>query len=232
MASGRRGQVFIVSGPSGAGKSTLVERLVKALPGLMFSVSYTTRVPRAGEQDGREYWFVSREVFAAMIARDEFLEYAEVFGALYGTHRSALAESDQQGKDLLLDIDIQGARQVQAKVPEAVTIFLLPPSAQELEERLEARGLDAPQIIRQRLERAREEIESYTAYDYVVVNRNLPEACAQVEAIVAAERHGRAPRSLAATPVPEAKARAAAARKEANRGQVSAILETFGAQAQ
>ncbi|MFQ5662933.1 MAG: guanylate kinase [Terriglobia bacterium] len=222
--------VFIVSGPSGVGKTTLVEHLLKTPTDLMFSVSYTTRAARPDEKHGRDYWFVSREIFEDMIRRGEFLEYADVFGSLYGTHRRVLGEAAQQGKDLVLDIDVQGARQVKAKVAEAVAIFLLPPSAPELERRLRARGLDALKIIRQRLEHARQEIESYDAYDYVVVNRTLAEACAQVEAIVVAERQRRAHRPLPAIALQEAAARAAAARKEANRGQISAILETFEAQ--
>ena len=223
-------QIFIVSGPSGSGKTSIVEHLLRGLPNTVFSVSYTTRAPRAGEQEGRDYRFVSREVFEARLALGEFLEHADVFGNLYGTHRSALAEAERQGKDLLLDIDVEGAGQVKARFPEAVAILVLPPSWQELERRLRARGLDRPEMIQRRLERARQEIENYKTYDYVVVNRALAETCAQVEAIVVAARHPQAGGRPASPAVQEAEARAAAARKEVNLGQVSAILETFGAQ--
>lgn len=232
MGTGRNGLVFIVSGPSGSGKTTVVEHLLKTLPDIYFSVSYTTRGPRAGERDGREYHFVRREQFEAMIVREELLEYATVFGDLYGTPRGVVAEAQRQGKDLLLDIDVQGTRQVKAKLPEAVAILLLPPSAQELERRLRSRAQDSAEVMQRRLERARQEIENYNAYDYVVVNRSLPEACTQVEAIVVAERYRRAGCGPASPAVQEAEARAAAAQKEANRGQVSAILDSFGAQAQ
>lgn len=230
MATERPAQIFIVSGPSGSGKTTVVEHLVEAVPDLWFSVSYTTRPPRAGEKEGREYRYVGREFFREMIGRGEFLEYAEVYGDFYGTHRSARAEAERHGKDLLLDIDVQGARQVKAQVPEAVAILLLPPSWQELQRRLRGRGLDRPEIMQRRLERAREEIENYDIYDYVVVNRALPEACAQVEAIVVSERNRRAGGAASSITLREAESQAAAARKEANRGQVSVILETFGAQ--
>lgn len=226
------GGLFIISGPSGSGKTSVVEHLLKALPELMFSVSYTTRAPRAGEQDGREYRFVSREAFERMILRGEFLEYASVFGDLYGTHQSALSEAARLGKDLVLDIDVHGARQVKTHRPEAVAILILPPSGEELERRLRARGLDTPEIVQRRLERARMEIESYHIYDYVVINRRLEETCAQVDAVIVAERHQRTGAGIASPAVEEAQRRAAAARKEATLGQVSAILETFGARAQ
>ena len=217
---------FIVSGPSGSGKTSVVQHLLQNVPRLLFSVSYTTRAPRAGEQNGREYFFVRPEEFEQMIARQELLEYAHVFGHYYGSHRSVLEEAARQGKDLLLDIDVQGAQQVKTCLPDAVAIFVLPPSWQELEHRLRARGLDAPEAIQRRLERAREEIElSYNIYDYLVVNRDLTETCAQVEAIVVSERA----RGGGQAPPPQAAAQATAARKEATKSQVSAILETFGA---
>ncbi len=217
---------FIVSGPSGSGKTSVVQHLLQRLPRLLFSVSYTTRAPRAGEQNGREYYFVPPEEFEQMIARQELLEYARVFGHYYGSHRSVLEEAARQGKDLLLDIDVQGAEQVKRRLPDAVAVFVLPPSWQELEHRLRARGLDAPEAIQQRLQCAREEIElSSNIYDYLVVNRSLEETCAQVEAIVVSEQARRSGQA----PPPPAAAQAAAARKDATKPQVSAILETFGA---
>ena len=216
---------FIVSGPSGSGKTTVVDYLLKYVPRLLFSVSYTTRAPRGGEQNGREYFFVQPQEFEQMIARDELLEHAQVFGQHYGTHRRVLDRAAREGRDLLLDIDVQGAQQVKARLPAAVAILLIPPSAGELERRLRDRGLDAPEVIQRRLQRSREEIESYGTYDYLVVNRDLADTCAQVEAIVLAERAER--RGQPAPP--KAAARAAAARREATKSQVSAILESFGA---
>jgi guanylate kinase len=180
--------VFIVSAPSGSGKSTLVARLLAGDPGLMFSVSYTTRQPRGQEVDGRSYRFVSREDFEAMIARDEFLEWAEVFGNYYGTHRGVLEQAQTQGKDLVLDIDVQGARQLKSRIPGAVTIFVLAPSRQILEQRLRARGEDSGEVIAVRLWEAVEEIRRYEDYDYVLINRDLAGSDAILSAIVRAER--------------------------------------------
>ena len=228
MAPGAEPQLFIVSGPSGSGKTTVVERLLKDVPDLLFSISCTTRAPRAGEQNGREYHFISKDEFEAMLVRDELLEHANIFGEYYGTPRGNLAEARRRGKDLLLDIDVLGARQVKGKLPEAVAILLVPPSAQELERRLTARAQDRPEVIRKRLDRAREEIEHYHSYDYLVVNRALEETCRSVTAIVAAERArrsgGRGDADMAA--------RAEAARKDNNKTQISAILESFGAKTQ
>ncbi|MBI2956402.1 MAG: guanylate kinase [Acidobacteria bacterium] len=222
------GQIFIVSGPSGSGKTSIVEHLLASVPDLLFSVSYTTRGPRPGEQEGREYFFVSREEFEAMKARGDFLEHAQVFNHYYGTHRRVLVDAERAGKDLVLDIDVKGAQQVKRKLPPAVAILILPPSWQELERRLRARGLDSPEDIQRRLERARQEVESCATYDYVVINRDLSKACAQVEAIVRVERQ----RLAGETPGPaELVAQAEAARKDATVSQVSAILETFGARA-
>jgi guanylate kinase len=180
--------VFIVSAPSGSGKSTLVARLLAGDPGLMFSVSYTTRQRRGQEVDGRSYRFVSRQDFEAVIARNEFLEWAEVFGNYYGTHRDVLEQAQAQGKDLVLDIDVQGARQLKFRVPEAVTIFILAPSRQILEQRLRARGEDRDDVIARRLRDAAEEIRRYKAYDYVLINRDLAESDVTLSAIVEAER--------------------------------------------
>ena len=180
--------VFIISAPSGSGKSTLVARLLAHVPGLMFSISYTTRKPRGAEVDGCNYRFVSHAEFEAMIARDEFLEHAEVFGNYYGTHRGILEEARAQSKDLVLDIDVQGARQLKDRIPEAVTIFILAPSRQILEQRLRARSEDRNDVIERRLRDAAEEIRNYSAYDYVLINRELEDSAATLCAIVRAER--------------------------------------------
>ena len=180
--------VFIISAPSGSGKTTLVSRLLASVPSLMFSVSYTTRKPRGDEVDGHSYRFVSRQDFEAMIARDEFLEWAEVFGNYYGTHRGILEEAQALGKDLVLDIDVQGARQLRSRIPEAVSVFILAPSRQILEHRLRARGEDREDVIERRLRDAAEEIRDYNRYDYVLINRDLDQSDATLSAIVGAER--------------------------------------------
>jgi guanylate kinase len=180
--------VFIISAPSGSGKSTLVHRLLANDEDLMFSVSYTTRTPRGKEVDGENYHFVSRESFERMLANGEFLEHAEVFGNYYGTHRSILEKARQAGKDLVLDIDVQGARQLKDQIPEAVTVFILAPSRQILEQRLRARGEDRDDVIERRLREAAEEIRRYNAYDYVLINRDLCASDRILSAIVAAER--------------------------------------------
>ena len=180
--------VFIISAPSGSGKTTLVSHLLASLPGLMFSVSYTTRPPRGDEVDGHSYRFVSREDFEAMIARGEFLEWAEVFGNYYGTHRGSLEEAQAQGRDLVLDIDVQGARQLKRQIPEAVSVFILAPSRQILEHRLRARGEDREDVIERRLRDAAEEIRNYSRYDYVLINRDLDDSVTTLNAIVRAER--------------------------------------------
>jgi guanylate kinase len=180
--------VFIVSAPSGSGKSTLVHRLLKQDPGLLFSISYTTRAPRGQEVPDQAYHFLSRAEFEAALARDEFLEHAEVFGNYYGTHRGMLERAQAEGRDLLLDIDVQGARQLKGKVPEAVTIFVLAPSRAELEKRLRARSEDSEEVIARRLDGAAAEIRNYGAYDYVVVNRDLERSVDALASIVKAER--------------------------------------------
>jgi guanylate kinase len=180
--------VFIISAPSGSGKSTLVARLLNSDQRLMFSVSYTTRKPRGLEVDGHNYHVVSREEFEAMLERGEFLEHAEVFGNYYGTHRSILEKARAQGKDLVLDIDVQGARQLKDQIPEAVTVFILAPSRQILEQRLRDRSEDRDDVIERRLREAAEEIRNYKAYDYVLINRDLCESDGVLSAIVRAER--------------------------------------------
>jgi guanylate kinase len=180
--------VFIISAPSGSGKSTLVKRLLGAVPGLMFSVSYTTRKPRGAEREGENYHYVSRDEFECMIGRDEFLEWAVVHGNYYGTHRGILEQAQAAGCDLVLDIDVQGARQLKDKIPEAVTVFILAPSKQILEQRLRARGEDRDEVIQRRLKDAAAEIRNYNQYNYVLINRDLPESDAMLRAIVHAER--------------------------------------------
>jgi guanylate kinase len=180
--------VFIISAPSGSGKSTLVGRLFQDVPGLLFSVSYTTRKPRGAEQDGVDYYFISREEFESRLARDEFLEHASVFGNYYGTHVSELQKARSQAKDLVLDIDVQGAAQLQQKLPEAVTIFVLAPSRQILEQRLRSRSEDPDPVIVRRLNDAASEIRNYDRYDYVVVNDDLERSAKTLAAIVTAER--------------------------------------------
>jgi guanylate kinase len=181
--------VFIISAPSGSGKYTLVSHLLASVPGLIFSVSYTTRAPRGKEVDGKDYHFISPEAFEAMRASDEFLESAQLFGKdYYGSHRCFLDHARAGGKDLVLDIDVQGARQLKQKFPEAVSVFILPPSKQVLEQRLRARGEDAEDKIARRLREAAEEIRNYDRYDYVLINKDLPEAEATLDAIVLGER--------------------------------------------
>jgi guanylate kinase len=180
--------IYIISAPSGSGKSTLVDRVRLIVPGLKFSISYTTRAARGDEQDGREYYFVPRNEFEEMIRKDEFLEYANVFGNYYGTASRFLREAQEEGKDLLLDIDVQGAAQIKAKIPEAVSIFVLPPNRQELEKRLRTRSLDAEEVIQRRLFTASREIENYVKYDYILVNDRLEESIDALRSILLAER--------------------------------------------
>jgi guanylate kinase len=180
--------VFIISAPSGSGKSTLVHRLMQSVPGLTFSISYTTRSPRPAETKGVDYVFISREEFVACLERGEFLEYAEVFGNYYGTHRSTFEQAAHQGHDLVLDIDVQGARQLKVAIPEAISIFVLPPSREVLEQRLRARSQDSEEVIQRRLKGAAEEVRNYTQYDYVLINREIEESAARLASIVKAER--------------------------------------------
>jgi len=180
--------IFIISAPSGSGKSTLVSRLLSGVEGLLFSVSYTTRAPRGAEKDGHNYHFISREEFEAMLARDEFLEHAEVFGNYYGTHRSVLEKARAHGLDLVLDIDVQGARQLRDRLPDAVSIFVLAPSRDILEQRLRARSEDSKEVIQRRLRDAAEEIRNYSQYDYVLINHRVESSVDTLASIVKAER--------------------------------------------
>ncbi len=183
--------VFIISAPSGSGKSTLVHELMQRVPGLRFSVSYTTREPRGQERDGQDYFFISREDFVARAAREEFLESAEVFGHYYGTHQSELERAEAEGCDLVLDIDVQGARQLKRRTPAAVSIFILPPSREVLEQRLRSRSQDSEPVIKRRLGEAKEEIRNYSQYDYLVVNREVKSSVEELAAIVQATRSRR-----------------------------------------
>ena len=180
--------VFIISAPSGSGKSTLVSRLMQEVDRLTFSVSYTTRKPRGEEIPGEAYHFIERAEFDRRLAADEFLEAAEVFGNCYGTHLDALTIAKKENKDLVLDIDVQGAAQLKKRIPDAVSIFILPPSREILEQRLRARSQDNEEVIRRRLADAAREIRNYSLYDYVLVNDDLNPAAETLKAIVRAER--------------------------------------------
>jgi len=180
--------VFIISAPSGSGKSTLVSRLLTEVDRLTFSVSYTTRKPRGREIDGEAYHFIDRTQFEKRLLAEEFLEWADVFGNYYGTHASALEAAKKLGKDLVLDIDVQGAAQLKERIPDAVSIFVLPPSREILEQRLRARSQDDEEVIRRRLADAAREIRNYRLYDYVLVNNDLNLAAETLKAIVRAER--------------------------------------------
>jgi len=184
--------VFIVSAPSGSGKSTLVKRLLAVDRRLRFSVSYTTRPPRGAEAQGLQYHFIDREHFRSRIAAGEFLEWAQVFDNYYGTHRRYLDQASEEGADLLLDIDVQGARQLKSKLPDAVTIFVLPPSREALEQRLRARSEDSEPVIHRRLREAAEEIRNYRWYDYVLINREVE---ASVDLLASIVRGARAHRT-------------------------------------
>jgi guanylate kinase len=220
--------VFIISAPSGSGKSTLVNEVRRVVPGLEFSVSYTTRPPRGSEQNGREYYFVGRADFIDMQRRDELLEWAEVFGHYYGTARRFLREAELKGHDLVLDIDVQGAKQIRGKLPEAVSIFILPPDRKTLEWRLTNRGLDTDGVISRRLEEARREIENYCEYDYILINDQLEESIEKLKAIVVAVRLTRAGRPLSPEDV-QLVEKAERCRLSNARKRIRPILDSFGA---
>jgi guanylate kinase len=187
-ASGHKPLVYLISAPSGSGKSTLVNELLRTVADLDFSISYTTRSPRGSEINGKQYYFISRPEFEKMIRDDEFLEHAEVFGNYYGTARRFLREAEQEGRDLLLDIDVQGAAQVQQKIPDAISIFILPPDRKTLEERLRGRSEDREEVIQRRLVTASREIQNYDRYNYILVNDRLEESSQRLQAIVRSER--------------------------------------------
>ena len=201
-----RGTLIVVSAPSGAGKSSLAGRVLKRIADLRFSISYTTRGRRGSEQDGVDYYFVSEDEFRVMQERDEFLECAEVHGFLYGTHEKPVDDLLSQGLDVMLDIDVQGAEQVRRRVPEAILVFIMPPSCEVLETRLRARNLNAPDDIERRLRNAAIEVQLYERFDYVVLNDDLDRALAQLEAIIVAER----------------------CRPDRQRNRIESVIDTFG----
>lgn len=182
------GSLFIVAAPSGAGKSSLVSALLERDPGLHLSISYSTRAARTGEVDGVNYHFVAREVFFGMRDRGEFLEHAEVHGNHYGTSRPWIEQQMRAGRDIVLEIDCQGASQVKSIFPEAVAIFILPPSMAELERRLRGRGTDSEEIIARRMQAAGEELRQARGFDYAIINADFSEALGQLSCVVAAAR--------------------------------------------
>ncbi len=206
MPSKSRGLLFIVSAPSGAGKTTLVERLVEQVPHLRLSRSYTSRAARDGETDGVDYNFVTRERFEAMVAVGEFLEWADVFGNLYGTSAADTERVLDLGTDLVLVIDVQGARKVRRRGIETTAVFVMPPSFEVLEARLRGRSKDADEVVRRRLQVAQQEVAAFVEYDFVVINDELTAAVDRLRSIVLAER----------------------ARLKCMRGEADEIVRTFG----
>ena len=182
-----KGKLFVISGPSGAGKSTVVFKAIEGRTDVCFSTSVTTRAPRPGEVDGREYFFIDRERFQEMVERGELLEHAEYVSNCYGTPRAYVEQKLAEGMNVLLDIEIQGARQVRDRMPEAVKIFIVPPTLEELRRRLEGRGTDSPEAIEGRLARARQEYGEATFYDYILVNDKVEVAAGELAAIITAE---------------------------------------------
>lgn len=188
MSDQRKPLVYIISAPSGSGKSTLTNEVLKLVPNLVFSISYTTRALRGSEQNGKQYHFISMQEFERMVADGEFLEHANVHGNCYGTARRFLREAGQSGNDLLLDIDVQGAAQVKKNLTDAISVFVLPPDRKTLEWRLRNRGEDREEVIQRRLQDARREIEEYDKYDYVLINDQLEKSIERLKAIVISER--------------------------------------------
>jgi guanylate kinase len=184
----RLGSLLVITAPSGAGKSTLVKRLRASLDEIAFSVSYTTRSPRLGEEHAREYFFVSVQDFEKMKAENQFLEWAKVHSNYYGTHRATVEEALKDGKDLILDIDVQGAEQIKKAMPQAVLIFIMPPSFDALSERLYSRNLDTKEVIERRLKEASSEVAYYQEFDYIIVNDDLDQATELLIAVAKSER--------------------------------------------
>jgi guanylate kinase len=196
MSSSHKPLIYIISAPSGSGKSTLVNELLKKVSDLEFSISYTTRASRGSETNGRQYYFISRDEFEKMIREGAFLEHAEVFGNYYGTARRFLQQAEEHGRDLLLDIDVQGAKQIQDKLPQATSIFILPPNRKVLEERLRKRSEDTDEVIQRRLDKATSEIENYPRYNYILINDQLEDSIRLLRTIVRGERLLRSGRAL------------------------------------
>ena len=187
-ATSGHGMLIVVSSPSGGGKGTLIDRVLKTVPGVSYSISYTTRAPRPGEQNGREYFFVSAAEFEAMLGRGELLEWANVYGYLYGTSRAQVEQERAAGHDIILEIDVQGAASIRQLVADEVTVFILPPSFELLRKRLVARGTDSPADLERRLRGAPAEVEQYKDFQYVILNDDINRASAQLASVIYAER--------------------------------------------
>ena len=227
MSANDRPVIYIISAPSGSGKSTLVNELLKLVPNLEFSISYTTRAPRGSEQNGKQYHFVTREQFEEMIRAGEFLEYANFDGNCYGTARRFLQEAGKKGRDLLLDIDVQGAEQIKQKLTGGVSIFVLPPDRKTLEWRLRKRKEDAEEVIARRLLTATREIGNYDKYDYILINDDLEESIESLQSIVQSERLLRSGQAL--SPEQRKIVEQADRHRLANvRERVRPILDSFG----
>ena len=183
-----RGTLFVVSSPSGGGKGTIIQRVLDVVPNLSYSVSFTTRAPRPGEADGREYFFVNRDAFDEMVGAGEFLEWACVHGNYYGTAKRQVVEETAAGIDIILEVDVQGAASVRQLLLDSVSVFILPPSYEVLRERLIARGTDTPEELGVRLRNAPTELRQYSAFDYVIINDEVDRAAAQLASIIYAER--------------------------------------------
>ena len=188
VATSSRGTLIVVSSPSGGGKGTLIDRVLKTVPGVSYSISYTTRAPRPGEQNGSEYFFVSTSEFEAMIGRSDLLEWANVYGYLYGTSRALVENERAAGRDIILEIDVQGATSVRQLIDDAVTVFILPPSFELLRQRLVARGTDSKADLERRLRGAPAEVEQYKDFQYVILNDDINRASAQLASVIYAER--------------------------------------------
>lgn len=187
-ATSGRGMLIVVSSPSGGGKGTLIDRVLRTVPGVSYSVSYTTRAPRGTEQNGREYFFVSTDAFKGMIRRGEFLEWANVYGYLYGTNQMQVERELAAGHDIILEIDVQGAASIREKINDAVSIFILPPSFELLRQRLLARGTDSPADLERRLRGAAAEVEQHRNFQYVILNDDINRASQQLASVIHAER--------------------------------------------
>ena len=183
-----RGTLFVVSSPSGGGKGTIIRRVLEVVPNLSYSVSFTTRAPRPGEVNGREYFFIGRDVFEEMVAAGEFLESACVHGNYYGTAKRQVGEETAAGVDIVLEVDVQGAASVRQLLMDSVSVFILPPSYEVLRQRLIARGTDSPEELEVRLRNAPEELKQYSAFDYVIINDEIERAAGQLASIIYAER--------------------------------------------